>query len=139
VSNTWLVVFHVLMQHALRFVRAAQLPDDLEMLLDEQRLGVSVARAAASFAAVDASVASLKQLLLRVHQDIKEVMRAKLNHSTALENGVEKYSIRKMATGSLDDFHKGLSDRIGEQKRARWSRHFAVHVRCDVFILRGSF
>ena len=46
-SNTWLVVFHVLMQHALRFVRAAQLPDDLEMLLDEQRLGVSVARAAA--------------------------------------------------------------------------------------------
>ena len=46
-SNTWLVVFYVLMQHALRFVRAAQLPDDLEMLLDEQRLGVSVARAAA--------------------------------------------------------------------------------------------
>lgn len=39
-SNTWLVVFYVLMQHALRFVRAAQLPDDLEMLLDEQRLGV---------------------------------------------------------------------------------------------------
>ena len=33
-----------------RFVRTAQLPDDLEMLLDEQRLGVSVARAAASFA-----------------------------------------------------------------------------------------
>ena len=49
-SNTWLVVFYVLMQHALRFVRAAQLPDDLEMLLDEQHLGVSVARAAASFA-----------------------------------------------------------------------------------------
>ena len=93
----------------------------------------------ALLAAVDASVASLKQLLLRVHQDIKEVMRAKLNHSTALENGVEKYSIRKMATGSLDDFHKGLSDRIGELKRARWSRHFAVHVRCDVCILRGSF
>lgn len=94
----------------------------------------------ALLAAVDASVASLKQLLLRVHQDIKEVMRAKLNHSAALENGVEKYSIRKMATGSLDDFHKGLSDRIGEQKRARWSRHFfAAHVRCDVCILRGSF
>ena len=44
-SNTWLVVFYVLMQHALRFVRAAQLPDDLEMLLGEQRLGVSAAYA----------------------------------------------------------------------------------------------
>jgi hypothetical protein len=29
------------MQLALRFVRVAQLPDELEMLLDEQRLGVS--------------------------------------------------------------------------------------------------
>ena len=42
----------VLMQRALRFVRVAQLPDDLEMLLDEERLGVSAARAAASFAVV---------------------------------------------------------------------------------------
>jgi hypothetical protein len=31
------------MQLMLRFVRVAQLPDDLEMLLDEQRLGVSAA------------------------------------------------------------------------------------------------
>jgi hypothetical protein len=29
------------MHFAVRFMRAAQLPDDLEMLLDEQRLGVS--------------------------------------------------------------------------------------------------
>jgi hypothetical protein len=33
----------VLMQLTLRFVRVAQLPDELEMLLDEQRLGVSAA------------------------------------------------------------------------------------------------
>jgi hypothetical protein len=33
-------LFFVLMLLALRFVRVAQLPDDLEMLLDEQRLGV---------------------------------------------------------------------------------------------------
>jgi len=32
-----------LMLFAIRFMRAAQLPDDLEMLLDEQRLGVSAA------------------------------------------------------------------------------------------------
>ena len=37
------ILFFVLMLLALRFVRVAQLPDDLEMLLDEQRLGVSVA------------------------------------------------------------------------------------------------
>ena len=34
------ILFFVLMLLALRFVRVAQLPDDLEMLLDEQRLGV---------------------------------------------------------------------------------------------------
>ena len=33
------------MHVAVRFMRAAQLPDDLEMLLDEQRLGVSAAYA----------------------------------------------------------------------------------------------
>ena len=39
------VLFFALMLLALRFVRVAQLPDDLEMLLDEQRLGVSAAYA----------------------------------------------------------------------------------------------
>ena len=42
-----MLVFHFydleLMQFVIRFMRAAQLPDDLEMLLDEQRLGVSAA------------------------------------------------------------------------------------------------
>ena len=33
------------MQLTPRFVRVAQLPDELEMLLDEQRLGVSAAYA----------------------------------------------------------------------------------------------
>ena len=34
-----------LMHFSIRFMRAAQLPDDIEMLLDEQRLGVSAAYA----------------------------------------------------------------------------------------------
>ena len=42
-----MLVFHFydleLMQFVIRFMRAAQLPDDLEMLLDEQRLGVRAA------------------------------------------------------------------------------------------------
>ena len=41
--------FFVMTRHLLRFVRVAQLPDELEMLLDEQRLGVSVAHAVMAF------------------------------------------------------------------------------------------
>ncbi len=67
----------------------------------------------ALLAAVDASVESLKQHLLRVHREVKDVARAELKLEEALKNGLDKYSIRKMATGSIDDFHKGLSDRIG--------------------------
>jgi hypothetical protein len=142
------------MHFSIRFMRTAQLPDDLEMLLDEQRLGVSVAFAdtalrvvtlkahlqmlapalraclsssdnqlkhfadvseGALLAAVDASVESLKQQLLRVHREVKDVAHAKLKLEEALKDGLDKYSIRKMATGSIDDFHKGLSDRIGNK------------------------
>jgi hypothetical protein len=149
------------MQFAIRFMRAAQLADDLEMLLDEQRLGVSAAYADtaldfvvlivhlqmlapalraclsssdnqlkhfadvsedALLAAVDASVESLKHQLLRVHREVKDVAHAKLKLEEALKNGLDKYSIRKMATGSIDDFHKGLSDRIGTKNtvHASW-------------------
>jgi hypothetical protein len=70
----------------------------------------------ALLAAVDASVQLLKQELLRVHREVKDVAHAKLKLEKALKNGLEKYSIRTMATGSIDDFHKGLSDRIGKKK-----------------------
>ena len=144
----------LLTQLTLRFVRVAQLPDDLEMLLDEQRLGVSAAYAdtasafvtlnvhlqmlapalraclsssdnqlkhfadvseGALLAAVDASVESLKHELLRVHREVKDVAHANLKLEEALKNGLDKYSIREMATGSIDDFHKGLSYRIGNK------------------------
>ena len=153
------ILFFVLRLLALRFVRVAQLPDDLEMLLDEQRLGVRpnftlislfslvefifqmfapALRACLSssdnqlkcfanvsenalLSAVDASVESLKQQLLCLHRQVKDVALAKLNLEESLKNGLEKYSIRKMATGSIDDFHKGLADRIGEtSSRAFW-------------------
>ena len=70
---------------------------------------------AALLAAVDASVESLKHQLLRVHREVKDVAHAQLKLEEALKNGLDKYSIRKMATGSIDDFHKGLSDRIGNK------------------------
>ncbi len=81
---------------------------------DSQLKSFSDVSESALFTAVDASVELLKQQLLRVHREVKEAVRAKLKLSASLENGLEKYSIRKMATGSIDDFHKGLADRIGE-------------------------
>jgi hypothetical protein len=45
-----------LMQFSIRFMRAAQLPDDLEMLLDEQRLGVSATYADTALAFVTLNV-----------------------------------------------------------------------------------
>jgi hypothetical protein len=64
--------------------------------------------------AVDASVELLKQQLLLLHREVKDAAHAKLNLEESLKNGLEKFSIRKMATGSIDDFHKGLADRIGD-------------------------
>jgi hypothetical protein len=71
---------------------------------------------AALFAAVDASVEVLKLHLLHVHREVKDIVRAKVKLEVSLQNGSNKYSIREMATGSIDDFHKGLSDRIGKKK-----------------------
>ncbi len=82
----------------------------------------------ALLAAVDASVELLKQQLLRVHLEVKEAVRAKQQLS---ENGLGKFSIRKMATGSIDDFHKGLADRIGEKKPAHLSRSSPTHAHLD--------
>jgi hypothetical protein len=76
----------------------------------------------ALLSAVNASVESLKQQLLRLHREVKDIAFAKLNFDESLKNGLEKYSIRTMATGSIDDFHKGLADRIGETS----SRAFLV-------------
>ncbi len=81
---------------------------------------------AALLLAVDASVESLKQQLLRMHLEVKDIVRAKVKLEESLQNGSEKYSIRKMATGSIDDFHKGLSDRIGKKKQSRSSRKLLV-------------
>ena len=65
-------------------------------------------------AAVDASVESLKQQLLQVHRKVNMAIAAQAQLQEALDKDPGKFSIRKMATGSIDDFHKGLQDRIGE-------------------------
>ena len=64
---------------------------------------------------MDASVNFTKQRLLLTHRKVKSAMRAKAkflakNHKAPNK----KFSIREMSTGSIDDFHEGLHDRIGE-------------------------
>ena len=136
-------------------MRAAGLPDDLEMILEEHRLGVSAAlflycrkhfnsnetiflpifapalrahltvgddqvkcltklQTADLFAAVDASMESLKLQLEHVHALVKEATEKKVQLQEAASKEPTKFSTFKAAGGTIDDFFKGLEDRIGE-------------------------
>lgn len=66
-------------------------------------------------AAFDASVDSMKKQLQQTHRRVKEAVNAQTQLQEELDGNPSKFSIRKMATGSIDDFHKGLQDRIGER------------------------
>ncbi len=87
---------------------------------DSQLKGFSDVSESALFDAVNASVESLKQRLLQVHREVKKAVHSKQKLEESLNSGLDKYSIRTMATGSIDDFHKGLADRIGEKNPARF-------------------
>ena len=135
-------------------MRAAGLPDDLEMILEEHRLGVSAAlllscrisiqmkhfflqifapalrahltvgddqvkcltklQTADLFAAVEASMESLKLQLEHVHALVKEATEKKVQLQEAASKEPTKFSTFKAAGGTIDDFFKGLEDRIGE-------------------------
>ena len=111
---------------------AANLPDDLEMLLEDHRLsfvaaalrahapsGTDQLRGLASLttdqldAAAASSAACLKEELRKAQQLLQEISQAREALAEQLSN--TKYQIRKMDVGTTDDFHKGLSDRIGER------------------------
>ena len=115
-----------------RLMLAANLPDDLEMLLEDHRLSFAAAalrahapsgsdqlRGLASLAtdqldaAAASSAASLKEELRKAQQLLQEICQAHEALAEQLSN--TKYQIRKMDVGSTDDFHKGLSDRIGKR------------------------
>ena len=68
--------------------------------------------------AVDASVNFMKQRLLQAHRKVKNIVRAKAKIQEETDKQPnKKFSIREMSTGSIDDFHEGLHDRIGEGTR----------------------
>jgi flagellar basal body-associated protein FliL len=57
-----------------------------------------------------------KKQVLQKHRRVKEAVRAQAKLQEELDGNPGKFSIRKMATGTIDDFHKGLQDRIGGWK-----------------------
>ncbi len=68
------------------------------------------------FAAVEASICSIKQQLENMQSSVKKAIEAK----SQIEEGVgkdptnKKFLTFKAAGGSVDDFFKGLEDRIGD-------------------------
>ncbi len=85
---------------------------------DDQLMRFSQLQEEELSAAVEASVETLKQRLYKAHNQVKEATRAKAQLQEALDKEPGKFSIRKMATGTIDDFHKGLQDRIGSVARS---------------------
>ncbi len=67
-------------------------------------------------AAVDASVDFVKKRLVQKHRRVKHAMKVRDQLQKEIEDDPGKFSIRKMASGLLEDFHKGLTDRIGEKE-----------------------
>jgi ankyrin repeat protein len=130
----------------LEFMRAAELPDDLEMILEDHRLGIIAPALRAYpksdadqmksfskmqredlFAAVDASIALIKQHLEVVHGMVKKATDTKVKLQEAASKESTKFSTYKGAGGTIDDFFKGLEDRIGSPnmkfKEAMCSEH----------------
>ena len=68
------------------------------------------------FVAVDASMESLKQQLEIVHGIVQKSTDAKVQLQEAVDKDPanKKFSTFKAAGGTIDDFFKGLEDRIGE-------------------------
>jgi hypothetical protein len=89
------------------------------------------------FAAVEASTESLKLQLELVHRLVKKATDAKVQLQEAINKDPhnKKFSSFKAAGGTIDDFFKGLEDRIGEYADA-----FCTSEDSDLFnvLFRGS-
>ena len=84
------------------------------MVGDDQVKCFAKLQTAHLFAAVDASVGSLKQQLEHVHALVKKAAEAKVQLQEAASQEPTKFSTFKAAGGTIDAFFKGLEDRIGE-------------------------
>ncbi len=64
-------------------------------------------------AATSASMISLRDSLRKAHRQLCDINQAQDIMQEELDKEPGKYHIRKMEVGSTVDFHKGLTDRIG--------------------------
>ena len=85
-------------------------------------------------AAVEASMESIKQQLGTMHSAVKRATEAKsrLQEDVDRDPTNEKFSTRKAAGGTIDDFFSGLEDRIGQRVGAmcipRWRSYLTRFV-----------
>jgi ankyrin repeat protein len=134
----------------IEFMRAAELPDDLEMILEDNQLAILAPAVRAYllqsskagddqmksfskmqcedlFAAVDASMALLKQQLEAVHAKVKRATENQVQLQEAASKEPTKFSTFKASGGTIDHFFEGLEDRIGSPnldfKKAMCSEH----------------
>ncbi len=63
--------------------------------------------------AVSASVQAIHLQLRAIHDQVKAAAVAKAQLLELIAKVPGKFSVSKMASGTIDDFHKGLMDRIG--------------------------
>jgi hypothetical protein len=87
--------------------------------------------------AVDASLATLKKQAHAAHLELQKTMSASVKLHESVSSGSSKFSIFTMATGSIDDFHKGLQDRIGELDGINGGVFARWH--CDRYCILLSF
>ena len=82
------------------------------------------------FAAVDASLESIKQRLTKMHSSVKTATeaRSQLEEDADKDPTNKKFSTFKGSGGSIDDFFNGLEDRIGERDGAFVTRTFVTRV-----------
>jgi ankyrin repeat protein len=140
----------------IEFMRAAELPDDLEMVLEDLHLAVlapalrayllqypkagndqlnrfSNMRREDLFAAVDASLALLKHQLEVVHTTVKKATETKVQLQEAASKEPTKFSTFKASGGTIDNFFEGLEDRIGSP-----NLEFKKAMCCEHTTLKGS-
>ncbi len=81
---------------------------------DDQVKCLTKLQTADLFAAVEASMESVKLQLEHVHALVKKATEKKVQLQEAASKQPTKFSTFKAAGGTIDDFFKGLEDRIGE-------------------------
>ncbi len=128
------------------FKQVANLPDELEMFLSDHDLrrftpalrvhasgqsnqldALRVMPAEQVRAAVTASTISIEKQLRHVQQLLEQINDAQEKLQVQLDQEPGKYQIRKMEIGSVEDFHKGLTNRIGSPNLDYEKAMFAEH------------